>query len=441
MRAALTALLLILLPLACAKPDEQTQQRNIKQKKSLQKPTAQRFSIGDSLTYSNPTTTWQITNIQNNRLVWQSNLGERMETSTNPFLPALRWKSQRYGEGKRTISQKKGSLFPLRQGKQTRFNANTTNIKGQKQNFTWNCIIGQKQKTTVPAGTFKTFEVLCQRKNADAIIYRYAPAIARIVEFRTPGLGLAQATRRQLIGFNTLAGEAPLSPFVEEETIPPYRPSLPPVAPLPFAPPSDFFAPQQDSAPSSNPAEEQPETEPLKRLLEEALEERENRTPLLPQFQETAPDANSIPLSPQPQLQSQPQVAPPQPQEPQAAPPQPPSQPQEPQEPPATPPQQNEPPEAAAPRSENTTSAILLGRYPSLSQARQAWQQISKNRQLAKSFAGRRYDIVRQNDATKGILYALYAHPYINAEAAQEICDAVQKEFRRNACRITAWKR
>ena len=74
-------------------------------------------------------------------------------------------------------------------------------------------------------------------------------------------------------------------------------------------------------------------------------------------------------------------------------------------------------------------------------QARQAWQRISKNRRLANSFAGRRYDIVRQNDATQGILYALYAHPYINAEAAQEICDAVRKEFRRNACRITAWKR
>ena len=444
MRAALITLcfvlLLALFPLACAKPDEQTRQRNLNQRKLLQMPASERFAIGDSFTYSNPTTTWQITNIQNNRLVWESNLGERMVTSTNPFLPALLWKSQRYGQGTRSISQKKGSLFPLKPGKQTRFNAKTTNAEKQIQNFTWNCAIGEKQKTTVPAGTFKTFEVLCQRKNADALIYRYAPAIARIVEFRTPGLGLARATRRQLIGYNSLAGAAfqqsqtegqlgsqtefgttsslsPLRPPEEEVETTPYRPSLPPVAPLPFAPPSDFFAPQQDSAPSANPAAEQPTTEPLKRMLQEALEEQQNRTPLLPQFQETTPAPNSIPIPPQPEAQPE-------------------SLPQ-----PESSPQPNEPPEAVAPASENTTSAVLLGRYPSLSQARQAWQQISKNRKLAKGFAGRRYDIVRQNDATRGILYALYAHPYINAEAAQEVCDAVQQEFRRNACRITAWKR
>ena len=437
MRAALVALLLILLPLACAKPDEQTRQRNLSRKKMLQIPTTKRFAIGDSFTYSNPTTTWQITDIQNNLLVWQSNLGERMITSPNPFLPALLWESRRYGKGRRTISQKKGSLFPLIQGKKIRFNANTTIAKEQTQdpttqNFTWNCVVGEKQKTTVPAGTFKTFELLCQRKNADALIYRYAPAIARIVEFRTPGLGLARATRRQLIGYNSLAGAAfqgsqaeigitlsPLRPPAEEEDIPPYRPSLPPVAPLPFAPPSDFFAPQQDSTPSVDPAQEQPATEPLKRLLEEALEEQQNRLPVLPQFQETSPSPGIITPSPQPQPQPQ----------------------SEPQLQPQSPQQENEPPEATTPAPENTTSAVLLGSYPSLSQARQAWQRISKNRRLANSFAGRRYDIVRQNDATQGILYALYAHPYINAEAAQEICDAVRKEFRRNACRITAWKR
>ena len=322
MRAALVALLLILLPLACAKPDEQTRQRNLSRKKMLQIPTTKRFAIGDSFTYSNPTTTWQITDIQNNLLVWQSNLGERMITSPNPFLPALLWESRRYGKGRRTISQKKGSLFPLIQGKKIRFNANTTIAKEQTQdpttqNFTWNCVVGEKQKTTVPAGTFKTFELLCQRKNADALIYRYAPAIARIVEFRTPGLGLARATRRQLIGYNSLAGAAfqgsqaeigitlsPLRPPAEEEDIPPYRPSLPPVAPLPFAPPSDFFAPQQDSTPSVDPAQEQPATEPLKRLLEEALEEQQNRLPVLPQFQETSPSPGIITPSPQPQLAS-----------------------------------------------------------------------------------------------------------------------------------------
>ncbi len=442
MRAALLViLLLILLPLACAKPDEQTRQRNVRQKKLLQLPAPERFAIGDSFTYSNPRTTWQITHIQGNRLGWQSNLGERMETSTNPFLPALLWDSERYGNGTRKISQKKGNLFPIRQGKQTRFNAQTANTKGQTpksttQNFTWNCIVGDKQKTTVPAGTFKTFEVLCQRKNADALIYRYAPAIARIVEFRTPGLGLSRATRRQLIGYNSLAGAAfqenstefggefggassltPLRPPAEEETDTPYQPSLPPVAPLPFAPPSDFFAPQQDSAPSANPAQEQPTTEPLKRMLEEALEEQQNRIPLLPQFQETSPQ-----IVPQPQPQPQPQPLPqslPQSEEP----------------------QQDESAADAVPASENITSAVLLGSYPSLSQARQAWQQISKNRSLVNSFAGRRYDIVRQNDAARGILYGLYAHPYINAEAAQEVCDAVRKKFRRNACRTTAWKR
>ena len=429
MRSFLTALL-ILLPLACAKPDEQTRQRNIKQKKLLQVPTPERFAIGDSFTYSNPTTTWQITDIRNNRLLWQSNLGERMETSSNPFLPALLWESRRYGKGRRSIAQKKGSLFPLKQGRQTRFTANTTNTKGQIQNFTWNCIIGEKQKTIVPAGTFQTFEVLCQRKNADALIYRYAPAIARVVEFRTPGLGLARATRRQLIGYNSLAGAAfqqnqpkllePLSHTDEEEKKSPYRPTLPPIAPLPFAPPSDFFAPQQDSVPSTDPAKEQPTTEPLKRMLEEALEEQQNRLPILPQFQETTP---GIPLSPQPQLQPLPQLQP------------------QPLPQPLPQPQQNELPEETIPLPENTTSAVRLGDYPSLSQARQAWQRISKNRNLAKTFAGRRYDIVRQNDATRGILYALYTHPYINAEAAQEACDAVQKEFRRNACRITAWKR
>ncbi len=459
MRTLVSFLLLILLPIACAKPDEQTRQRKLSQRKALQLPTAKRFAIGDSFTYSNPTTTWRITQIQGDRLGWQSNLGERMVTSSNPFLPAWRWQSPRYGQGTRNISQQKGSLFPLRQGRHIRFNAQTA-TKKQSQNFTWNCVVGDRQKTTVPAGTFKTFEVLCQRKNADALIYRYAPAIARIVEFRTPGFGLGRATRRQLIAYNSLAGAAyqesqddlgisptlePLSIPSEEETTPPYQPSLPPIAPLPFAPPSDFFAPQQDSAPSPNPRNEQPATEPLKRLLEEALEEQRNRTPVLPQFQENSPRVvppQAEPLSePEPELQPEPE---PQPESLPEVQPQPESQPESQPEPssessPES--QQSEPPEASVPAPQNTTSAVLIGSYPSLSQARQAWQRISKHRNLVNGFAGRRYDILRQNDSTRGILYALYAHPYINGAAAQEVCDAVRKAFRRNACRITAWKK
>ena len=460
-RALVIAVTYCLLTIACTSDGRDASIQQYKKgdgfkKALLKQPSEKNFAIGDTFTYDNPQTTWRINGITSNRLLWESDSGERMETSTDPFLPAFAWQSLRYGNGRRSITQISGSLFPIKKGNSLRFVANTS-FSGKKRSLTWNCIVGEKQQTPTPAGIFDTFDVLCQRKNADALIYKYSPALARIVEFRTPGLGLAPVIQRQLISYDSIAGivhssgsqpvdRLPPIPLSEDEQVaPPFRPNLAPVAPLPFAqPPTDFFAPQLDSLPEKGPVEK-PIADPLKRILEERLKLRQQqKAPLLPQFtpqkevqekkiQEEEDKEKQEEKQEEKQKQENEDKS------------------EKEKESNAKPAQQNtseldtQPQQDAnaqadtSTEKQNTTSAVRLGEYASLSQARQAWQKLSG--EFKSVFSGRRYDITRSNDGAKGILYAVYVYPYVNSEAAEDACLAVRKKYRLSACSVTAWKK
>ena len=470
-------LLALVYSVACAKLDEEARAQRTEQKLYragiIKLPDEERYSIGDTYTYDNPQTTWQITDIIGDRLLWESELGERMETSTNPFLPALAWESKRYGQGRRNITQIRGSLFPLKKGKTMKF-VESSSFDGKRRSLSWRCVVGDKQKTNTPAGIFDTFAVLCQRINGESLVYKYSPALARIVEFQTPALGLAPLVKRSLISYASSAGVVyqqtrrvdgiepqleplPLEPGEQEAT--PYIPELVPINPLPFAqPPADFFAPQLDSKPKQS-TSEKTSSNPLKRILEEELRKQNlQKVPVLPQFapapsQNTEPqesgsqgdgsqgdgsqgdgsqesgslESESAPLK-TPQESSSQTTKESSPESETASPQQ-------------TQPNSNENNSSNATKDapKNTTSAVRLGEYPSLSQARQEWQKLSG--EFATLFSGRRYDIIRRNDAAQGIVYALYAHPYINNEAAQDVCDSIRKKYRRSNCGTTAWKK
>ena len=444
----LICLLALAVNTACAKLDDEARARKTEQKlykKGIVKlPDEQRYAIGDTFTYNNPQTTWQITDIIGERLLWESELGERMETSTNPFLPAFAWESERYGRGRRSITEIRGSLFPLKKNKTMKFVENST-FSGTRKSLSWRCVVGDKEKTNTPAGIFDTFAILCQRINGEALIYKYSPALARVVEFQTPGLGLAPLIKRSLISYNSSAGvvyeqtrradgiEPPIDPLpleAGEQPTTPYIPELAPITPLPFAqPPADFFAPQTDSQPEPQPSEK-PSSSMLKRILEEELRKQKlQQAPILPQFAPTpapspAPSPAPAPAQNEP-AQNEPAA------EPESATPESTKEPTQPTPQPDS--------SEAKPSSVNTSSAVRLGEYASLSQARQEWQKFSD--EFATLFSGRRYDIIRRNDEAQGIVYALYAHPYINNEAAQDVCDSIRKKYRRSSCGVTAWKK
>ena len=431
---------------ACAKLDEEAHARKTEQKlyrKGIIKlPDEQRYAIGDTFTYNNPQTTWQITDIIGDRLLWESELGERMETSTNPFLPAFAWESQRYGRGRRSITEIRGSLFPLRKGKTMKFVENAT-FDGERKSLSWRCVVGNKEETNTPAGIFDTFAILCQRINGEALIYKYSPALARVVEFQTPGLGLAPLIKRSLISYNSSAGVVyqqtrsadgilrPINPLpleAGEQPTTPYIPELAPITPLPFAqPPADFFAPQTDSKPQQT-LSEKPSSSMLKRILEEELRKQNlQQAPVLPQF---APAPSPAEPAQKPESEPAKSEPPESTKEPTTESNATSTQPAQPTQPDSS---ETKPPPA------NTSSAVRLGEYASLSQARQEWQKFSD--EFSTLFSGRRYDIIRRNDEAQGIVYALYAHPYINNEAAQDVCDSIRKKYLRSSCGVTAWKK
>lgn len=160
------------------------------------------FEVGDSFQFDNPAVSWTVVAVEDGRAQWESDGGDAQVTEMNPLLPALQWKSDGQGSGKRLISAVEGSLFPLEVGAKTSFRS-TVNMDRPPYAWEadWTCeIVGVKQ-VEVPAGNFNTFEVVCTRAGVDENRFLYAPDLGHWVVSMSQESADGPVRSRRLVSF------------------------------------------------------------------------------------------------------------------------------------------------------------------------------------------------------------------------------------------------
>lgn len=162
------------------------------------------LSVGDRFVFDNPEITWQVVGRSGNAIYWQADNGDTQITDANPILPALEWRSQRRGSGKRVISGLTGNIFPLEVGKTVRFaSAVTTDQAPYNWQFNWACTTTQRHMVTTPLlGEVDAFEIICSRQSQDEIVFDYAPEVGHYVRMEARGMDGYGRTVRNLIAYS-----------------------------------------------------------------------------------------------------------------------------------------------------------------------------------------------------------------------------------------------
>jgi len=140
------------------------------------------YQVGDSYSFGSPAVTWRVVAIDSERVTWRSDRGDEQVTGRNPLLPALEWRSDRLGQGRRLISDRTGSLFPLKVGARTTFKAAVTTDKPPYGwSFEWQCGVLDRQQVTGPTGVLDTYKIGCGRDTMEEMVFFYAPSIGHYV--------------------------------------------------------------------------------------------------------------------------------------------------------------------------------------------------------------------------------------------------------------------
>ena len=160
------------------------------------------FVVGDRFRFDNQDMTWQVVNVGEERIHWQSDTGELQVTSRNPLLPAVEWQSPARGKGKRLISNLQGSFFPLKTGNAIQFKTTVNTDKPPYAwEFDWTCLVAGEEPVEIEMGVFDTFRVECSRQEPEKWIFYYAPRIGYYVKMEATGLKNGRSSSRVLKGF------------------------------------------------------------------------------------------------------------------------------------------------------------------------------------------------------------------------------------------------
>lgn len=166
--------------------------------------TEPRFAVGDSFTFDNPRATWTVKEVGEDRIRWVADNGDEQVTDTNPLLPALAWRSEGQGEGRRRISGMNQPFFPLEPGKHITFESTVSSDQPPfAWEFTWSCDVLGTERVETPAGRFGTYKIACGRKRPDELTFYYAPAVGhyvRMVNVPEPG---GKRIARDLVDFRS----------------------------------------------------------------------------------------------------------------------------------------------------------------------------------------------------------------------------------------------
>lgn len=169
------------------------------------------YRVGDSFTFGNPTVTWRVVSIDDQRVTWRSDKGDKQVTGRDPLLPALAWHSERIGSGQRTISDQVGSLFPMKVGARTTFRATVTTDKPPYVwGFDWQCSVMDRQEIAGPKGVIDAFKVGCGREVSDEIVFFYAPSIGHYITKTNNSDGQVAARVKHLVAYEKLNEEGSL---------------------------------------------------------------------------------------------------------------------------------------------------------------------------------------------------------------------------------------
>jgi hypothetical protein len=255
------------------------------------------FHVGDSFSYDTGTARGPIfvTAISDGRVAWADNLGDKWTGFADPTVPPVEEFNAKDGTSvKRVYTPATPSVFPLAPGKQVTYRARVTRSSDPAPSVDQStCKVSRPRPLTVAAGSFDTWEIVCQRAT-ETDTYYYAPKIGAVVLESHDGNGVFQ--RLALIGYQAAgssvgaSGEnsaAPIMPALPRQPVttqalampstpaPPPAPVAAPVAapkpapapapmpePVAAAPPAPQAAPTTPTAAATPPAEVSPQILP-----------------------------------------------------------------------------------------------------------------------------------------------------------------------------------
>ncbi len=110
--------------------------------------------------------------IGEDRVFWRVSNGTSFNADRNFVVPPSSW-DRASGPESATVSVDARRLWPIRPGTQVSFRVTTTGPSGTESEREWTCLPQGKKKVTVPAGTFDTHVITCQRSSVGDGEWRY----------------------------------------------------------------------------------------------------------------------------------------------------------------------------------------------------------------------------------------------------------------------------
>lgn len=165
------------------------------------------YAAGDTFVFSEngQATREQVVSVAPDRVVWTNDSGLIWTKDTSLVTPQLRWSSHpELGRGQQTVIGSPEQLFPLQEG-----NVIAYSVRGSAENAPagWQeehrCAVSGQEDVTVPAGTYTTYRIDCQRKDF-LDTYFYSPVVQNYV-LRVRDFGNGE-TRKELLSV-TLAND------------------------------------------------------------------------------------------------------------------------------------------------------------------------------------------------------------------------------------------
>ncbi len=148
------------------------------------------YSVGEFFSYDDGTTA-VVTATSNGQITWHYNNGATSTGYRNFILPALSWTSaNRFSKASTTAPV--DMLWPLAIGNQGQFETHQilskkNQIASTERTRKWSCVVEGTQRVSVPAGTFDTYVIVCQRRSSSSNSWRatrryyYAPDLGHYV--------------------------------------------------------------------------------------------------------------------------------------------------------------------------------------------------------------------------------------------------------------------
>lgn len=252
---------------------------------------------GDSFTFDNPDMSLKVVTVADGKVAWESSNGETQISMANPVMPALEWNSPTRGRGKRLITDIKGSLFPLAKGNTLTFKTTVNTDKPPYAwEFDWKCRTEGEEQTTVPAGSFDTWRIVCGRNGKDELVFFYAPSIghyARMIAL--PREGQDRSIERHLISYSIHGNDLKTATGGSDKPVadmPAASSLVPPPAPIAVSsePPVKDMKAQEGVAPRNGGEQTPPMTESAETATAGQAPQPEEKQPT----DSTAPEAASM---------------------------------------------------------------------------------------------------------------------------------------------------